>query len=607
MLLKDLQNMNKDKDAKYRVLGKAKTEMVYYLTIKHMLRKYGVPFAKNEKDLISYNSGSTDIAVMNFDALGCVRDQMAMACSDNDVVTYNSDGDVLRYDIDSTIENSILNSESLLKLVQAYIADNSDEAIDSDTLYTMAVERLKKETNFNAIEGSIAASVKEDIESLDRSYRTATFGMYDKEEFEDDERNIINLPLSPLMPEFEKLHKITNLDSGYGAAVSFKAYSRFMQSTYQPNISYNYGIKDGFTSSVDICYKYNPTTGLLSDGFSYDFKSNKRGKRNQKSVTNVVIDNNAFVKHESLNYYTTLTAIKDSFVDKLSINLYSVLTKYSQRELTDDDLSLIRVLSRNVLEDMIGNPDEGLSSIDKVNTPIELKSMGLSEEEYFDTVCEYMDEFIENYTSYIETACKHMRNNVHHHEFQIHLQDVTNRYAIATKGEAVNATGKDSVIALYASGDSRGHDYNVAKNQESRFFAVVAHAKYNKQNPAIQPAFGDILGAGYESYAVGDIDQHSKNAENIYVGNEAIERAKGVLLSYDQKKMERFTVIRAASDVENFVNDNGTIAAEALMKTLKDDRDAISAKMQIRFVDDLKDVKQSCDIALRSLSDVDSL
>ena len=87
MLLKDLQNMNKDKDAKYRVLGKAKTEMVYYLTIKHMLRKYGVPFAKNEKDLISYNSGSTDIAVMNFEALGCVRDQMAMARSENDAVT----------------------------------------------------------------------------------------------------------------------------------------------------------------------------------------------------------------------------------------------------------------------------------------------------------------------------------------------------------------------------------------------------------------------------------------------------------------------------------------------------------------------------------------
>ena len=594
MLFDNLSKMSTDERSKQRVIDKAKTEMVYYTVIERMLAKYGVPYAEyvdptTGREKTNYKSGSTDIMTMNFEALGSVRDQMAMAASDANAITYDSNGDVVSYNLDEVISTSISRSESLIKLLEAYAVKESEKGLSDDEKHEEALKLIQRELEPDGL--SVFNIVKETINTFDQPMSEREYGMYDRH------GNIVNVPISPLMPELENVHRVTDLDSGYGVsgANRIRIYSGYKTGSNR-SIEYSYGQRGNRQAVAKGVYKYDGHTGVLTDGFKYKIKGSS-----PKDVVDRVIDTNAYIDNakSSIDIINDGDKFAQGFKDKLALGITNTILKYSQQMLTDRDYDMIRKLASDTFENMYANMINNMESnvyeaVIAGPTKRNVRAVGLDPnslddcKDYYKAVCDQADELVSEYVKYIDDTCKYMKQSINHHEFQIHLMDLTHRY---NNGDN---NSKNSIIALYGSGDSRGTEYDVAKNQESRFMAVVAHAHYNSANMnlAIQPNFGDIVGAGYEPYVIGDIAQHGSTVES-HVTSDTITKARALVDNYSHNRTDDLTIIRRETAVERFINNSGEIEAKELIQTIKNDRDTVSNNMRIDFLNDYNDIKNA--------------
>ena len=593
MILDDLKALSQKKLTKTEetaLLNKYKIEMIYYLAIENILENYGTTESK-------------EISELHVDALGCARDQMASRLSDAGIVNYDPETAWVK-DLDLTdrnavsniVINALKNSEALRAVVTTNIASQHvDIEMSDDELFERTDRAFDEDicniNNSGSIVNKICDKIMhtEDIMGENEDYDkyamrvpvekilTEDTQIGDKiisagQKIKTDDTDIM-LKISPLMPEIKELRSIDDRLDETLEDNEFLMYdaNKKLLIGYMPygNENQVYNLSDRYSSysegrelSKGIVLGESEFTNVTIQGE----RTIVRASDENDSFVSLKDDNAEKEKYEvkiSDNYKYD---IESGRVSMFRWRMLHTLEKYSQQALKQEDIDIINEMF-----------DENTFGTEEAD--IEVNSNA-----YFD---------------YIEHMCKEVKEKMSSHEFEIHLRHVPH----------LEKTMRNSTaIMMYMTGE-RTSDYNAAKSNDSRFFAVYPYMDYiavqSNVATATSPIMGDIESSAYNKYIVTNKNirsdvYHVETAENPYMtgGKITAEMVENMRKTFDAyngnseyadimtiRKILRNINGTNVDDLSKFI-DRGNIRSDAIINMLIDDMNMTKSEQKYKFATD---------------------
>ena len=638
---KVLSDARADASVKKGIVNKYKVEMIYYKVIKHVLAEYGIaaPAPINDSSKEQRRVQRLDgraIENMDIDALGYARDQMASRLSGRkpsslNTVKYDRNDDlgvdyVFGFDDDQigdVVVDALRNSEALWSVVQTYLAseEHASSEMSDDELAERTEAEFKKICDTSNPD-SIAAQIIKEMSLVDatmfESNGSMADMMYSKIKadkwiriYEDDaekkdafkalstmaaengdvirvgvdtngRRNrkyveyksqekdknafvdgvdALMLKISPLVPEVRYIWDIGYFDEAFkkNGFLMFDTYRNILVSAPESGDDY---AKYSETSNAGLFSKdKNAITFSTADDDGDRYVSVARTQLyNADNQAIGSVQTNVNVENTNLNSNTRYRSLNARF----KVRMISILESYSQRRLDKSDIDIINKIFDNKISGTIFGTD-------------------------FSTIEENADAYFE----YIEHVCKETKAHMSSHEFEIHFR---------------NMASNGLLPVMYMTGEHTS-EYYTAKQNTARFLGVYPYANYDALNKDVSVAMGDVETGARDNFKITNTKAHGDpmNAamndvtKNVYFrgGPITAEMVANMRHTFDTyvlgastmkqdmsvqiRKMSRSNEPTGAYDISKFIDANGSIKYDDVIKTLEQDMTATKNEQRANF------------------------
>lgn len=588
MLYDDLMNYTgSDSENDSRIRRKYAAEMAYYSVLEQVISRYAP-------------ADSRDIRLFNNDLLSMARDEMAKYASQSGMVRYmpGTDGLVAGFAdkdgneyseltgqaLSDLVEGCFRHSEALHNIVSTYLCSSPTyrgrEMTDDEILEATSQEfsRMMDPANTDGPFVSAIRCASRFYGEFDGSRdRYAT--MLPVYRVADDGSAIVatggfarGLKISPLVPELRTMRQ-----SGYFAeelGLTAKQGSlRDMEDlvknnpvlTFDPDkkILYNPAIPNDNSRKT----RAEVERDVFRTGVSFGIPEYWQGKTVKRpghlyagQPPEVILQPGRQNEHMS-----NLSAFR----------MAHIIDSYSYQNLTDDDYDSIHRIFTHAYPGMyrtiFGDFD------------IDFEGCRCNADAYMD---------------YIEHVCSVAEEHMQSHEFEIHLEP-QNVFAREEYGHGY-------VPLMYFTGE-RTQEFRRARSNGSKFMSVYPYASYETKNLETLPVMGDAAPAAYAGYMFTKQDHRGSDTDlaandkqaNPYVSGrlvtaEMCESMRSVFDAYVDPAMTaeaKVTVTRVqhavgetgVKDLAVFINGDGSVNGDLVIKTLVNDMNAIKLAAKTSF------------------------
>ena len=590
MLIDDLKKLQEHGTEGYDgIVNKYKAEMIYYMVIEQVMKKYGT-------------SATNEMSKINHDALGCARDQMAMRASDSGVIRYDENGHIQNLSqnmLQQLIHDSFLNSEALRKTISAKLASDDYRSVkmSDDELYERTKERLEWEADINK-EGSLARNVWMAAQHFDDSMENSGMSLYAMkmaDEAYDSEQGIKTIPdplkqhimlkISPLIPELRNLRRIGVDYLGLSDTKNAKNKNSILQYDAQKGVicvatTYDEYVNLTKDNDFRLAFAVKPTEYSNQSITIVERNIGPSGYDDAEITSNDI--KNATERKISRALLSP-SKLEEDIITAMKWRMIETIEQHSTQMLTDADIYAINDIFENSKYDggwLFGNMSR-----------IGLEGIETNANAYFD---------------YIDHICTVAKEKIPSHEFEIHFSRASyNEHATS-----------DRLYSLYFTGEQTS-DYSVAKKSGARFLNTFVYANYTPKNSVVSPMVGDMASASFNSYIItnkalraessldGQIIDNTKNHffHSRRMTPELVEQMRRTFDEYTMQHGEAVNdniVIRKISrhlgdtnidDISEFINIDGVVSANRIFEYLREDRNNIKKEQRRQFLGNINNVR----------------
>lgn len=608
MIYEDLKLFDSlsDGELKTSIYNKYKTEMIYYYVIEEMMAKYGTNATRKMSDI-------------DPDALGCVRDQLAMRASDAGLIQYEENTGYVKNELNDEairklITASCNNSTSFETAVSTYLATHDSHTIGMslDDLYEYTIKEFDKISNIddpNSIAYKIYQKVQRMEEIAENSF-TSKYAMRAHEEiitnhdtqadrtFDDNKIKYV-LKISPLMPEFENLRKLDipvlglykdtkEAEDDLNSVLMYDSQKALLTKVYaedtnHEDITVGNELYDGIVlrPSEHVMqmqyYMTNTRTEQVPDDYEGDDVQIQLVSTAYENAHGEKITEEQRVRQVR---NTVVTQAYDENTNNTNFNMYlkwrmiNTIEKYSQQKLVDRDINIINDMFERNDTTMFGDVNDD-----------------------FNAVMENADAYFD----YIEHVCKTMKNDMSSHEFEIHFR----RVPYLEKGNDDQKYSDDMAVMMYITGE-RTSEFNVARRNSARYLGVYTYLDYSPVRGDVSPILGDIAPAAYNEYFVTDREMREEVGDENnpqerytrakYISKETVAKMRAVFDAYTDhthadnlrdiiiNKNSRRVGETDVKDLSEYINPNDyTVRTHKIKQTLCDAIDAVKEESRIKY------------------------